>query len=790
MSAGDAVKFLRLMQPDGPWMLTAIKPDGGGIDTRTFTPGEVDKARQFIDGNDGHRNLYFAVNPPIKPMRKKAAREDIRQVDYLHVDIDPRVGEDIDAERQRLLGLLTDSLPAGVPPPTCIIDSGNGVQGFWRLREPIPIDGDRTAAENAALFNLQLERLFGGDNCHDISRVMRLPGTVNLPTAKKRAAGRVKTEASAILFESDRVYPIDLFQPAEGARHGAPADGAPAMASGPVQPVKTTDLNELVTYGVPDRVKIIIAQGRHPDQPKKGDDSRSAWLYDAVCQLMRCRVPDDVILGIITDPEWGISESVLELKSGAQRYALRQIEKARAEVGDPPLLYRDDPLQSAREFRNRQRPTLMHYNDDWLAYDGAAYRELEDATTRSELYQFLDKAITPGKKDEPPAPFRPNKAKVANVEDALKGLAHVQRDRYAPPCWLDGDGPPPGELLACRNGLLHLPTDELLDPTPRLFTRNALEFDYVPDPPPPARWLRLLKEFWGDGDEIGLLQEMIGYLLTPDTSQQKIFLLVGPRRSGKGTIGRVLQQLIGHHNTVGPTLGTLAKDFGLAMLVGKQLAIVSDMRLGKMSDRAAITENLLRVSGEDIITTDRKFKSAWTGQLAVRFVILTNELPSLPDDSGALASRLVPLVMHQSFLGREDPGLANALLQELPGILVWAIKGWRRLNERGHFVLPASSMEAVDDVHTLGSPVASFLGERCVFDTEATVPKDVFWLAWRRWCEEQGTPPGNTRTLGKQIIAAGHGRIRPSRPHIGPSKVPCYAGIRLVGREAQGEDPF
>ena len=187
------------------------------------------------------------------------------------------------------------------------------------------------------------------------------------------------------------------------------------------------------------------------------------------------------------DRDFGISEHVLA-QPNPTRCAKRQIERARDEISNGPLvLDQNEPLRSARQFRERQRPTLMHFNDDWLAHDGAAYRDLEDATVRSELYTFLEKAFTPGKKNEPPVPFKPTKAKVSNVLDALEGIAHTRRDRYEPPCWLEGEGPPPKEVVACRNGLLHLPSGELLAPTPRFFTRNVLDFGLRPQTLPRRR---------------------------------------------------------------------------------------------------------------------------------------------------------------------------------------------------------------------------------------------------------------------------------------------------------------
>ena len=46
----------------------------------------------------------------------------------------------------------------------------------------------------------------------------------------------------------------------------------------------------------------------------------------------------------------------------------------------------------------------------------------------------------------------------------------------------------------------------------------------------------------------------MGYVLTQDTSHQKILTLIGPPRSGKGVIARVITGLIGPMNVAGTTL--------------------------------------------------------------------------------------------------------------------------------------------------------------------------------------------------------------------------------------------
>ncbi len=334
-----AIEFLKRWAPRGPWVLTAIQTDRKSIATGTFRPRGTRALEKWLAAYNGKRNIYFHVNFPTRDLTKKADREDIKSVDWLHVDIDPRAGEDLDQERERALALLQGRLPKGVPPPTCIIFSGGGYQGFWRLEEPIPIDGDLLLAEDAKRYNQQLEILFGADNCHNIDRIMRLPGTVNLPDARKIKKGRVPTLATLVEF-NDNIYPLSVFTAAPEVQTedagSFSRDGDISLSSN-VERIE--DVSELDEWDISERVKIIMAQGRHPDEPKKGDDSRSAWLFDFCCQLARAEVPDEIIFAIITDPQWPISESVIEHKSNADRYAVRQITKAKEWVIDPKLVY-------------------------------------------------------------------------------------------------------------------------------------------------------------------------------------------------------------------------------------------------------------------------------------------------------------------------------------------------------------------------------------------------------------------------------------------------------------------
>jgi putative DNA primase/helicase len=212
--------------------------------------------------------------------------------------------------------------------------------------------------------------------------------------------------------------------------------------------------------------------------------------------------------------------------------------------------------------------------------------------------------------------------------------------------------------------------------------------------------------------------------------------------------------LIGPENVANPTLASLASNFGMAPLIGKPAAIVTDARLSGRTDIAQVVERLLSISGEDSQTIDRKHLPAVTVSLPTRFTLLSNELPRLTDTSGALSSRLVILRLTESFLGREDRSLTPDLTNELPGILLWAIQGWQRLRSRGRFVQPSSSLALVEEMEDLASPVGTFLKDRCVVDPAEEVMAHDLYLAWREWCAERGREnPGDEQTFGRNLGA-------------------------------------
>jgi len=438
----------------------------------------------------------------------------------------------------------------------------------------------------------------------------------------------------------------------------------------------------------------------------------------------------------------------------------------------------------AAHYRHAGARILHYWQGEFHMWTGTHYVVLPLPDLRELAYR-----IGPACSEKPIT-----KSRVDNVVDALRGAANLSH--LAVPCapeWIERrpDDPDPRAMIPLANGLLNVDDGRLIPPTPRLFVPYALPFEHDPVVAAPATWLRFLAALWPDDQaSIDCLQEWLGYLLTAATDQQKALMIVGPKRSGKGTIGRVIVRLLGAGNVASPTLASLGQPFGLQVLIGKTAALISDARLGGRADIAAIAENLLRITGEDEISVDRKFQTAYTARLISRLIVLTNEVPVFRDAASALPSRFVILRTTRSFIDQEDHQLEHKLVAELPGILAWALTGLRRLRERGRFLQPADGAAALRMMEDLASPIGAFLRERCVVEPGGQVPIGSLYDAWREWCKEHGRDsPGTEQTFGRDIAAAAP-QVRPSQRRINGERVRYYEGLRIrtPDDEPDGED--
>jgi hypothetical protein len=290
--------------------------EGRGPIVRTFGKSDLSAAIAWLTPLQGRVNCYFHPNqlhPSIT--NRKAKREDVLQARMAHVDIDDL------AALERI-----EAFPL---PPTAVIMSGGGYQCLWFFDVAVP-DLDRVET-----INRRLAEALGGDSCHSADHLMRLPGTLNVPNANKRAKGRTVALAAIVpeLTDYSRSCALEELEAAFATVALPEARPSPRNSSGPVV-LFTADT---VTVAVSDYTRSLIRNGDNLERPIGSETgtyrSRSEAVFRVACDLAIAGADEAAIVGVLINPANGISASVLE-KARSTAYAERQARQALRAIGE------------------------------------------------------------------------------------------------------------------------------------------------------------------------------------------------------------------------------------------------------------------------------------------------------------------------------------------------------------------------------------------------------------------------------------------------------------------------
>ncbi|AVP41541.1 DNA primase [Streptomyces phage Wentworth] len=427
-----------------------------------------------------------------------------------------------------------------------------------------------------------------------------------------------------------------------------------------------------------------------------------------------------------------------------------------------------DPMEVARfiqdEWVNKEDGSVgvMYTSEDTWVYNGKHWDVIMDGQFRSRLYRRMDneqvlKLVTiEGQPQWIPERWAPASGRIGNLMEAVRAI-NSKDELPAVNTW---QGPPEYDTkhVAMANGIFDIEREEMRPHTPRYFNTWSLPFEYDPDASCP-QWLAFLEDvFENDPESIRTLRQFMGYFISGRTDMEKILALIGPSRSGKGTIADMIDALMGPSSVAAFTLKSLAGDFGLQPLVGKSVMIAADSRSAMKADEMQIAiERLLSLSANDKLTINRKNQRQLDMKLGVRPVIMSNELPAFMDSSNAINQRMVMLKMRKSFIGREDHTLKARLLKEVQGVFNWALGGLKDLNETGKILQPTSAQNYIDTLDEGASPHEQFLSTFCEIG-QASDDADEFWCyhpelvqLWKSYCEANDMKSGNPNWLPRKL---------------------------------------
>lgn len=788
----------------------------GGKHTERRQAG-VDLDLQVVDGSAGDA---FGLQPLmdggwdvyVTPCRfdSERVRHTRRQADVCWV---PGVWADLDI-KEGVEGAIQDGLEMervvrALPEPTVLVDSGSGGRhAYWLLEEG---SGDPRRLRRlgccwldmlAELASEELGRPIQLDRVWDLARVFRVPGTWRQP-GKAARDGITEPRPVRLLSDTGPRYTVETMEQGLSVEATERYDRIGTRGAAVGLDVDPADprVEAYVTSVLEGERETLAELGAGEEGGRNSRLNRAAFVLGTLGAhgiLDRDRARDELVVdacrrnGLLDEGE---SSCEATFNSGwdaglGNPRVLPLLSELDRDQGVDVWPAPGDPLEVARRLVrawaiNEDEPLVRYWRGDWMRRaETGAWEEVEELAVEKAIYDTLGRAsyeqLTPDGFMKL-VPWRPNLTRVANVLKAMKTVCLLE-GRAEPPSLLGPIGHRDHRgaegLLVCRNGIVNLANRQLLPHNPRLFTLVAAPFDFDPEGRAPERWLRFLGDLWKDDpDQVACLQEIFGYVLSGRTDLQKIPLLVGPKRGGKGTIARILTEMVGRRNVVGVSLSSLQFNFGLEPLLDKPLAVISDARLGGGTDQ--LVERLLSISGEDTVTVDRKYKTSWTGRLPTRFMVLSNELPQLRDTSGAVASRFITLQLSRSWYGKENPNLLEELREDLTGIFNWSLDGLARLERQGYFTEGEVASEARTVMEQAGSPVLAFVREMCEVGDGLRVEKDELYEAWTLWAGPK-LDKGKDSFSRKLLSAAS---VRSDRSQGGGITKRYFVGIQLRDAE-------
>ncbi|MCH9838628.1 PriCT-2 domain-containing protein [bacterium] len=405
----------------------------------------------------------------------------------------------------------------------------------------------------------------------------------------------------------------------------------------------------------------------------------------------------------------------------------------------PPGMYGSNDTDNAAVFLDKFYPdgNLARCDGAFYRFTGKAWSQITADTVKHQLTVAM-------------AGQRMQDSKISACWRMVTNLSPV----------LDGVfGDVPDHLVLFDNGVLDLRTGQLGPHDRSIFSTNIMPYAWNPSAQCPA-WMAFLDDVFDyDPERSALLQEWVGYLLTRDYSHQKIMFMLGGPRCGKGTIGRVLSELVGMQNFSGGSLSSLANDSYIDGISEKPVVFIGDAEKKVAPAKTSqVIERLKTISGNDAVSWHRMYHGGLSRTLPTRFTMAANSVPALFDDSGALASRLLLLTFDKSYLGREDLTLGDRLLGEVEGIAAWALQGLHRLRAVGQFTQPAASAEEVQLIAEAYSPVLRFVEECCEIGKGHEMQSKEMYDTYRAWSVAEGEEPMRPKILVSSVRDAFRGK--------------------------------
>lgn len=250
------------------------------------------------------------------------------------------------------------------------------------------------------------------------------------------------------------------------------------------------------------------------------------------------------------------------------------------------------------------------------------------------------------------------------------------------------------ELVVVENGILNIITKELFsfDQEKIFFNKLPVKYDQTAECPMIKQFLDDILE---DSHDVQTIQEMFGDLLYGEYKYERCFMFLGDGRNGKSKLGDLIKRFIGTDSccSVHPSTLEDPDSFTISHFFGKRANISLDINSTALRNISIIKS----LSGRDIITAQRKFKTPIDFVNNALLIFGANELPRTFDTKNAFWERWILINFPFTFVNENeyynneqldyvklrDPSIIQKITsdEEMSGLLNFALEGLQSLQK-------------------------------------------------------------------------------------------------------------
>ena len=317
----------------------------------------------------------------------------------------------------------------------------------------------------------------------------------------------------------------------------------------------------------------------------------------------------------------------------------------------------------------------------------------------------------------------------------------------------------PVEWINFCNGFYDPVEKKLIPHDPKYRSTNQIPYEYNPEGHLKGSLIKpWLMDICSDPDDITMLCQFTGLCLTRDTRQQKFLILNGEGGTGKSTVIRMIDKMVGSDNISNISLCQLTQRFAPYGLMGKLLNSCADLEIDALSD----VSTLKKVLGEDSLSAEAKGKDAVSFKSYAKLVFSTNELPIVKSEkTNGFYRRLLILTMNKV------PKVTlthffDLIAEEVEDFLRIAVKGLEMMYQDGRITESSGSIEAVKRLRCDSDTVEAFLHERIVKSEDGRIKKLDLYHQYESFCREMERQSLTKQNFYRSMKTKGFGEIKTS----------------------------